>query len=145
PALIAPDLAQALVQAVERLGQALPLVGLNSADFLVDGDEFRLLEINPRPGATLDIFEPPEGSLFALHIAACEGELAGTPPRLDGARAAAIVYVERAIASFPALRWPDWVADRPQPGTAIKAGEPLCTVHAAGATAASAEALVNQR
>ena len=68
-----------------RLARAIPLVGLNSADFLVDGDDFRLLEINPRPGATLDIFEPPKGSLFALHIAACEGELEPHAPSLAGA------------------------------------------------------------
>ena len=97
-------MADVLTQAVERLAQAIPLIGLNSADFLVDGDEFRLLEINPRPGATLDIFEPAEGSLFALHIAACEGELRAAPPCIDGARAAAIVYAERDIASFPALQ-----------------------------------------
>jgi predicted ATP-grasp superfamily ATP-dependent carboligase len=145
PATLTAPVAEALTRAVERLTQAIPLVGLNSADFLVDGDEFRLLEINPRPGATLDIFEPAEGSLFALHIAACEGELDAAPPRLDGACAAAVVYADRDIPSFPALRWPDWVADRPQPGTAIKVGEPLCTVNATAARAAAAKALVDER
>jgi predicted ATP-grasp superfamily ATP-dependent carboligase len=145
PAALASRTADPLAQAVERLTQAIPLIGLNSADFLVDRDEFRLLEINPRPGATLDIFEPAAGSLFALHIAACEGELSAAPPRMDGARAAAIVYAERAIASFPALRWPDWTADRPRPGTAIKIGEPLCTVSATASTATAAKALANER
>jgi len=145
PAALASRVADALTRAVERLAQAVPLTGLNSADFLVDRDEFRLLEINPRPGATLDIFEPAEGSLFALHIAACEGELSAAPPCIDGARVAAIVYAERDIASFPALRWPDWAADRPRLGTAIKIGEPLCTVNATAATAAAAKALVNER
>jgi uncharacterized protein len=145
PAPLAPGMADALADAVRRLALAIPLVGLNSADFLVDGDEFRLLEINPRPGATLDVFEPPEGSLFALHIAACEGEVSTAPPRLDGACAAAIVYADRDIASFPALRWPDWTADRPHAGTAVGAGEPLCTVKAAGPTTAAVRALVNER
>ena len=145
PAALAPPLAGALMQAIERLAQAVPLVGLNSADFLVDGDEFRLLEINPRPGATLDIFEPAEGSLFALHISACEGELGTAAPHLDGARAAAIIYAECDIPSFPALRWPDWAADRPNPGTTVRIGEPLCTVHATGVTAAAAKALVEER
>jgi len=118
---------------------------LNSADFLVDRDEFRLLEINPRPGATLDVFEPAAGSLFALHVAACEGRLTSTPPIFEGACAAAIVYAEHDIAAAPATQWPDWSADRPQPGTAIKAGEPLCTVKAAAATAAAAKARVDER
>jgi predicted ATP-grasp superfamily ATP-dependent carboligase len=145
PAALAPGAADALAAALQRLMQAIPLVGLNSADFLVDGDEFRLLEINPRPGATLDVFEPAEGSLFALHVAACEGQLTSTLPRFDGACAAAIVYAERDIAAAPAMQWPDWTADRPQPGTAIKAGEPLCTVKAAAATAAAAKARVDER
>ena len=145
PAALAPALASALAAAVDRLLQAIPLVGLNSADFLVHGDEFRLLEINPRPGATLDVFEPVEGSLFALHVAACEGKLDFAPPRFAGARAAAIVYAERDIAAVPAVRWPDWAADRPHSGTAIKAGEPLCSVKAAAATAAAARAGVDER
>ena len=145
PASLAPRLAAALADAVGRLACAIPVVGLNSADFLVEGDEFRLLEINPRPGATLDIFEPLEGSLFALHVAACEGEVSTAPPPLAGACAAATVYVEHDIASCPALQWPDWTADRPQPGTAFKTGEPLCTVKAAGSTAVAARALVNER
>jgi predicted ATP-grasp superfamily ATP-dependent carboligase len=149
PAALAPALASTLADAVDRLVQAIPLVGLNSADFLVDGVEFRLLEINPRPGATLDVFEPAEGSLFALHVAACQGELdckLDCPPlRFAGACAAAIVYAERDIAAVPAVRWPDWTADRPRPGTAIKAGEPLCTVKAATTTAAAARVGLDRR
>jgi predicted ATP-grasp superfamily ATP-dependent carboligase len=149
PAALPPALASALAGAVDRLMQAIPLVGLNSADFLVDRDEFRLLEINPRPGATLDVFEPAEGSLFALHVAACQGELDCkldcAPPRFEGACAAAIVYAERDIAAVPAVQWPDWTADRPHSGTAIKAGEPLCSVKAAATTAAAARAGVDER
>jgi predicted ATP-grasp superfamily ATP-dependent carboligase len=145
PAALAPDIADALVSAVQRLVQAIPLVGLNSADFLVDGDEFRLLEVNPRPGATLDMFEPAAGSLFALHVAACEGKLSDVPPRLDGACAAAIAYAESDIVASPTTEWPDWTADRPCPDTAIKAGEPLCTVKATAATAAAAKARVDER
>ena len=72
-------------------------VGLNSADFLVAEDGFRLLEINPRPSATLDIFEPPGGSLFALHMSACAGALDFGAPSLPGATATAIVYAERDV------------------------------------------------
>jgi len=145
PAALAPALASTLADAVDRLLQAIPLVGLNSADFLVDGDEFRLLEINPRPGATLDVFAPAEGSLFALHVAACEGKLNSAPLRFEGACAAAIVYAERDIAAVPAVRWPDWTADRPHSGTAIKAGEPLCSVKSVAATAAAARAGADER
>ena len=147
PATFAPDVADALAAAVRRLMQAIPLVGLNSADFLVDGSEFRLLEINPRPGATLDVFEPAAGSLLALHVAACEGKLGGAPPPLDDAFAAATVYAESDIVASPATQWPDWTADRPRAGSAVKAGDPLCTVYACGpvATASAAKARVDER
>jgi predicted ATP-grasp superfamily ATP-dependent carboligase len=145
PALLAPRTAAALTAAVETLGAALSLVGLNSADFLVDDDRFWLLEVNPRPGATLDIFEPAEGSLFARHMAACDGELVAPSQYSEGAKAAAIAYAERTIEAMPPLDWPDWTADRPIAGSAIKAGEPLCTVYACGSAAPGARALADER
>jgi len=145
PAALAPSMAQLLSAAVDRLTAALSLVGLNSADFLVDGERFWLLEINPRPGATLDIFEPPEGSLFAMHMAACGGILPATLRYPEGARASAIVYAENEIPSVPVLDWPDWTADRPAARSMIKAGQPLCTVYAHGTAAPAAKAIADQR
>jgi predicted ATP-grasp superfamily ATP-dependent carboligase len=144
PAAISSVTAVALEDAVRRIVQVVPLVGLNSVDFLVDGDEFCLLDINPRPSATLDIFEPAQGSLFRLHVEACGGALAELAPR-EGAIASAIVYAEHDIASIPALDWPTWTADRPCAGTFVKADEPLCTVMAVAATADVARRLVMQR
>src|SRR5262245_47661774 len=144
PAPIARSTADALAQAVQRLIALVPLVGLNSVDFLVDGNEFWLLEINPRPGATLDIFEPEDGSLFARHVDACRGLLEARPAARNGARAGAIVYAEQDIV-VPALEWPGWVADRSHAGTFICAGDPLCTVRAAAATADEARRLVARR
>lgn len=133
-----------LAACVQRIAAAIPLFGLNSADFLVAEDGFRLLEINPRPSATLDIFEPPGGSLFALHMSACAGTLDFEAPNLPGAAAMAIVYAESEL-TIPALDWPDWTADRPHAGSAIKAGEPLCTVHAFAPSATEARRLVDDR
>jgi uncharacterized protein len=145
PADIAPALAERLAQAACRLAAALSLVGLNSADFMVDGDDFCILEINPRPGATLDIFEAEGGSLFSLHMGACAGDLIDDAPRLDGAKASAIFYADRDVVAPERFEWPNWSSDRPNAGIAIKAGEPLCTVHAGAATGAEARALVDER
>jgi predicted ATP-grasp superfamily ATP-dependent carboligase len=145
PADLTARMTELLTDAVDHFVQSIPLVGLNSADFLVDGDQFRLLEINPRPSAAIDIFEPAEGSLFALHLAACDEEMGAAPPALHGACAAATVYADCDIASLSAWQWPDWIADRSPPGTAFKAGDPLCTVKAAAPTAAAAKALVDER
>jgi uncharacterized protein len=145
PANIAPGIAERLAESACRLASALSLKGLNSADFIVDGDDFSLLEVNPRPGATLDIFEIDGGSLFALHLAACEGDLIDEAPQFDGAKASAIVYAERDVIARARFEWPDWSADRPNAGIAIKTGEPVCTVHAGAGTAAEARALVHER
>jgi uncharacterized protein len=145
PADVAPHTVDALAAAIQRLAAAVPLLGLNSADFLVDGERYWLLEINPRPGATLDIFEPPQGSLFALHMAACSGHLTAAARDPEDAKATAIVYAEHDIASVPALNWPFWTTDRPVTGSAIKAGEPVCTVYADGATATDARTLAVKR
>jgi predicted ATP-grasp superfamily ATP-dependent carboligase len=144
PASIKAETQAALTHAVHRFAAATRLAGLNSADFLVDEHGFWLLEINTRPSATLDIFEPPGGSLFALHMSACDGALEPQAQVLSGAAATAIVYAERDT-TIPPLDWPDWTADRPHAGTAVKTGEPLCTVLAFAATATEARQLVENR
>jgi heme exporter protein A len=146
PAPLAPDIADALSHTVQRLTSLTGLVGLNSFDFLVDGRTFHLLEINPRPGATIDIFEPPGSqSLFALHVDACAGRLPDRTPVVDGAAASAVVYALADIPRVPSFDWPDWSADRPIAGSSISAQSPLCTVLASAATAAQARELVEQR
>jgi uncharacterized protein len=146
PASLAHAAAQAMTDAVQMLVAGLSLVGLNSADFLVDNHGgIQFLEINPRPGATLDIFEPGDDSLFAMHIAACQGILPAKAPRFEQARASAIVYAERAVAAFPALDWPHWAADRPAVGSRVAHGDPLCTVLACAESATKAQVLAEQR
>jgi predicted ATP-grasp superfamily ATP-dependent carboligase len=145
PADIAPRVAERLAESACRLAAALSLTGLNSADFMVDSDDFWILEINPRPGATLDIFEPDGSSLFFFHMAACAGDLIDEAPRLDGAKASAIFYAECDVVAPERFEWPGWSADRPNAGVSIKSGEPVCTVHAGASTAAQARALVDER
>jgi predicted ATP-grasp superfamily ATP-dependent carboligase len=147
PATLAPELADTLTAIVQRLTTLTGLVGLNSFDFLVDGSTFHLLEINPRPGATIDIFEPAGSgsSLFALHVDACQGRLPDRAPALDGAAASMVVYAPADIPQLPSFDWPDWSADRPIAGSFISAQSPLCTVLARAATAKQAQELVEER
>ncbi len=148
PAPLAPAVAEALSDTVQRLTSLTGLVGLNSFDFLVAANSFHLLEINPRPGATIDIFEPPGNpSLFALHVDGCRGRLSDRAPILHGgsASASAVVYTPADIPQLPSVEWPDWTADRPIAGSSISAQSPLCTVLARAATAAQARKLVEER
>jgi uncharacterized protein len=146
PATLAPERVDALTAVVQRLTALTGLVGLNSFDFLVDGNTFHLLEINPRPGATIDIFEASgRDSLFALHVDACRGRLPDRAPVPGGAAASVVVYAPADIPQLPSFDWPDWSADRPIAGSFISAQSPLCTVLARAATAAQARELVEER
>lgn len=145
PADIPPATQASLVDAAQRVTEAAKLVGLNSVDFLVAEDDWHLIEINPRPGATLDIFRPAVGSLFALHVEACHGRMPPSAPTFADASAARIVYAGRDLPRVPDFSWPDWSADRQPPGTEVRTGAPLCTVLADAATALEARQLVEAR
>ncbi len=136
--------AENIERAVGALTRELGLVGLNSADFLVSDDVTWLVEVNPRPGATLDLFDSDLDPLLANHVAACDGRLTAPTARTER-RAAQLVYASCEAA--PRLRptWPDWTADRPAWRTRIKAGDPICTVLSSAATVAAAKRLAGQR
>jgi uncharacterized protein len=145
PASLAEGVKEAMIAALRRLNSIMPLVGLNSADFVLDGDAFQLLEVNPRPGATFDLFEPEGSSLFTLHLDACRGTLPASAPSYRNAMAGAIVYAQRDILAAPPFDWPEWTADRPVAGTQVEAEQPLCSVFAWAATAPEAKQLVEKR
>nr|WP_294523983.1 ATP-grasp domain-containing protein [uncultured Rhodopila sp.] len=145
PAPLSAARAADISGAVERLVSHTGLCGLNSADFLVREDGFDLLEVNPRPGATLDIFADSEGALFRMHLDACAGVLPDAIPRWPQAAAAAFVYAPAGITLPAIFPWPHWTADRQAPGSFVPRGAPLCTVLAEAPDAAAAERLVRLR
>ncbi len=144
PIDIDPDRREEIESAVAGITRSFGVVGLASADFIVADDVVWFIEVNPRPGATLDLFDRDEDPLLARHVEACEGRMTAPAIRI-GCRAAEIVYARDDIACPLRREWPDWVADRPAGGTKIAAGEPLCTVFATAADAASARRLVAAR
>jgi predicted ATP-grasp superfamily ATP-dependent carboligase len=126
-----------LRSAVEGVCSALHLRGLVAFDFLIAGETPHLIDINPRPSATLDVFDDERGSLFSAHVAACAHH---TPqlPAPQAARAAAILYADPGALTVDTVAWPEWTADRPGPGTRIPRYRPIATVFASGATADAA-------
>jgi uncharacterized protein len=144
PVDIDPAQAKEIARSVAVIGSELDLAGLNSADFMVSTDAVWLIEINPRPGATLDVFESNEVLLFARHIAACEGRLTPVYPSLP-IKAAEIIYAPCDIVAPEGRNWPDWAVDRSPAGTCIAAGDPVCTVLASGATVDLARACASER
>jgi uncharacterized protein len=136
-----------MLDAVYRLSRALELKGSVSFDFIVDGPTAYLLEINPRPGASLDVIDTDDGARFEAHLAACRnGKLYfGAGNGSDTSKAAAIVHADRGALTLGYFDWPVWSADRGAPGTHIPAGAPIATVFAEASTPDAAEALARAR
>ena len=146
PAELSQDLEARLTDSVERVAQRFDLKGLGSADFLVNGEDFHLLEINPRPGATLDIFDSEAEPLLRIHLeAVLENRLPTALRNLPAATAAAIVYATEPITVSQTMIWPDWSFDRPHIGERIDKDRPICTVWARSRTKVEARRLVDER
>jgi predicted ATP-grasp superfamily ATP-dependent carboligase len=145
PAPVTPGRTAEIGDAVARVVAQTGLRGLNSADFLVTEDGFHLLEVNPRPGATLDIFADRVGDLFRLHVDASLGVLPDVAPAWPGGAAAATVYAHADICLPAGFQWPAWAADRQPSGEPVPAGAPLCTVLAEADDVDAAEGLVRHR
>jgi predicted ATP-grasp superfamily ATP-dependent carboligase len=130
PAFPTPACSQQLCDAALNIAAAFTLRGLNSIDFLVEDEMFHLIEINPRPGATVDIFEDVDGRLLHAHVEACRGFLPREPLVFAQARASTIAFAREELISMPQLEWPAWCSDRQKTGTHVARGEPICTIFA---------------
>jgi len=149
-AVIADDVPQtvysAVASATARVAQALGLRGLNGLDFILCGETPYVLELNPRPTATLDLYDAfIPGGLFLRHLLACTGSLETDFVPSLRPRAHAIVYAARAWRVPEAFAWPQWVTDIPAAGSTIAMGAPVCTVHAQGTSTRSARTLALSR
>jgi predicted ATP-grasp superfamily ATP-dependent carboligase len=133
--------AEAIGLWLSGLARRAGLIGLCSADFIRGPNGYLLVEINPRPGATLDIFDSPQAPLMEAHLRAARGE-AYELPRFSDSMASMITYATRPLPDFPALAWPEWTADRQSPGTSLVAGDPVCTVFARGPNAGATRRIV---
>jgi predicted ATP-grasp superfamily ATP-dependent carboligase len=141
-----PAVARDIRRKLDALVAATGLVGLNGLDFLLHLGDWSALEVNPRPTATMELYDPdyPRG-LFDWHLRACDGELPAHPVPPRAIRAHAVVYATAAIRMSAAFEPPDWCRDVPHPGASFAPGEPVCTVHAAAAAAERASALLRRR
>jgi len=142
PATVEADLRAKL----DALAAATGIVGLNGIDFLLRGDEWSVLELNPRPTATMELYDPDyAGGLFDWHLRACGGELPAQPAPAGAVRAHAVVHAVAAWQVAPAFAFPGWCRDVPNPGTRLSPGDPVCTVHAEAVDPERAVALLRQR
>ncbi len=143
-------LPRATMQSIQRNLDAIvsdtSLVGLNGMDFILRGDDYFVIEINPRPSGTLDLYDGdcPEG-LFHWHVKADDGEL---PQRLfdrETSRAHAVVYTMQPLKLNRDVQWPTWCSDIPERGSCFQARMPVCMVHAEGTDYEQVKSLVHVR
>lgn len=147
--LLDSDLEARLIEMSLAVSDALGLKGIVSFDYLVQDGAPSLIEINPRPGGSLDVFDDVSGTLFKAHVEASRG---GDPAEILSkgwhppiARAVSVLYADHGAVTVGDVAWPDWSADRPSPGTTIGRGQPLATVMAEGDDLDTVQALCVQR
>jgi uncharacterized protein len=110
-------------------------------DVVWDGERAWVVEVNPRPVASLETIEAVHGvPAFAAHLEACAGR---PPPGVTarplaepaGAAGKAVLYATEDVRVPDTSEWPDrGIRDVPHPGEPIAAGRPICTLVATGHT-----------
>lgn len=141
---VSGHVAASIANGLGALVAATGLVGLNGVDFLLEGEDWSVLEINPRPTATMELYDPdyPRG-LVACHIDACHGTL--PTPAAGPARALSIVHADGGWTVDASFGFPTWCRDIPNAGTILRPGDPICTVHAEARDPEAAIAQVGNR
>lgn len=160
-------LADGIVDQAARVGDLLVgrfgLIGLVGVDAVIDGrGRLWVIEVNPRPTASMELHERATGeSVAAAHLAACGGAEPPPPaPQRDACWAKAVLHAphdivatEGLVAAWDELAapWSDadggWpaIADIPTPPQTIRRGGAWITAFAAASTPAAAGAELQRR
>ena len=147
---VASELECELQRGLDRLVRVTGLRGLNGLDFMLDGERCRVLEVNPRPTATFELYdEDIAHGLVYWHVRSFLStvpEFAGLlRERSVAARAYRILFAEHALRVPEEVQYPAWCKDLPNAGTAIPAGAPVLSVFAHGRTREAAQSQLTQR
>jgi predicted ATP-grasp superfamily ATP-dependent carboligase len=126
-----------------HLAAEFGLIGLFGVDFVWDGEHAWVVEVNPRPTGSLELFG---AGVFDAHLEACAGRLPARPAAGDGAAGKAIVYATQDTDAGDTSDWPArGIRDVPHPGERIAAGHPICTLLATGPTPEAVVAELDDR
>jgi uncharacterized protein len=108
--------------------------GAFGVDAIWDGRELWVLEVNPRPTASLELFA---SGAFDAHVRAARGvslPTSGMPPAVRCAKVKLVLFADRDLrAPDPAWWPPGLVRDIPHRDEPIARGAPLCTLVSATA------------
>ncbi len=147
PLVLPAALEQAVEQAVRALAAEFQLQGLGSLDFMLDGATITVLEVNPRPPASVALYRDQQP--MRSHLRACrEGALPlrGSQPMVHGIE---IIFARQSLrlgsAAARELAAQAQCHDLPRAGSVFAIGDPLCSVSAQGGSAEDVVALLAQR
>jgi uncharacterized protein len=115
-----------------HLASAFELRGLFGVDLVWDGERAWVVEVNPRPTASLESIEAAhEVDVFGAHLDGCAGRLPplASPPGPRQAAGKAVVFARRDVRVGDTGGWPERrIRDVPHPRERIGAGHPICTL-----------------
>ena len=143
-----------LTQSVHALVRHYGLVGLNSVDCLLDGETVRILEVNPRPSASMALYDDRwPGGLVGAHVAASLhrsiGPVVAGAASGDGVRGCLVVHAGKALrcadGAGERMLASGWAHDVPNEDAAIASGAPVCTVSATARTVSGVRAALALR
>jgi uncharacterized protein len=146
PLALDAALARELGDVARTLAAEFGLRGLGSLDFMLDGDAVAVLEVNPRPPASLALYL--DRLPMQAHLRAClNSELSTAAKRSTGpVRGSEIVFARSPLRLGDAAvrelaAWPQ-CHDLPRAGSAFAAGDPLCSLTAQAGSADEVIALL---
>ncbi len=117
-----------------EVAQRFGVRGAFGVDAVWDGRQAWVLEVNPRPSASLELFGP--GS-FEAHVRGARGlglPAPGVPPARSCATVKLVLFADRTVCAPDPGWWPaGLVRDIPRAGETIGRGAPVCTLVSAGA------------
>ena len=154
PVLLPAEVTRRITAAVRSLAAMFSLRGLGSLDFMLDGEEFNVLEVNPRPPASIALygkrlFQGASRGVVASHVRAClHGELPELPPHPAdiGVEGTEIVFAPRSLwlDDDGARRLGERAGchDLPPAAARFGAGDPVCSVSAGAASAEQVRSLL---
>ena len=150
PVPLPAPVAKRVISAVRAVAAGFSLRGLGSLDFMLHGDDVQVLEVNPRPPASMALYAARHG-LVAAHVLACmQGALPRWPAQAasDPVHGTEVVYAPRSLwldeAAAGRLAKRSACHDLPATATAFEAGDPLCSVTADAADPQAVHAMLDR-
>lgn len=133
PAAEVAELAGQLGAVCDAVAARFGVRGAFGVDAVWDGRHAWALEVNPRPPASLELFE---AGTFAAHVDGARGRALPAidpPATARDSRVKLVLFADRPVIAPDPGWWPaGLVRDVPRAGSLIRRGSPVCTLVATG-------------